>query len=56
MNTICPLIIRKNNQKDLVLSMNNEKVYFLFHHGIVIYNNLCYDLVSDKFNQIEKGV
>jgi hypothetical protein len=46
------LIIRVNKIKDLILSCNIEKVYFIFHHGTMVFNGLDYDVVSDKFNSI----
>lgn len=49
------LIIRHNKAKELVLYMNKEKVFFLEKHGQAIVNGLNYDILSDKYNQLEKG-
>lgn len=49
------IIIRRSKQKDLILSMSKEKVYFLFHYGQMIDNNVDYNFISDKFNDIERG-
>lgn len=46
------LIIRRDKIKDLILSCNCEKVYFLFHFGKMIFNSLNYDVISDEYNRI----
>lgn len=49
------LVIRRNREKDLSLEMNSEEVFFLFSQGQMIDNGLNYDILSDKYNIIEKG-
>lgn len=49
------LIIRRNKVKDLVLSCNKEKVYFLYQFGQLINNSMNYDLISDQYDKIVKG-
>lgn len=50
------MTIRKSYKKDLFLTRNGERVYFLWHHGEMVFNSLNYDEVSDKFNEIERKV
>jgi hypothetical protein len=48
------LIIRKDKVKDLILTCNQEKAYFIFRFGQMIFNGLDYDIVSDEFNRLIK--
>jgi hypothetical protein len=48
------IIIRVDKVHDLILLCNQEKVYFIFHYGQMIFNGLDYDIVSDEFNKIIK--
>jgi hypothetical protein len=49
------LILRKSKiKRDLILSRNIEGVYRIFYFGQEIFNDLSYNIVSNKFNELEK--
>lgn len=48
------LIIRKDKVKDLILTRNMEKVYFIYRFKQMIFNGLNYNVVSDEFNKLTK--
>ena len=48
------LIIRVSKEKNLILSMNKEKVYFLWQGNESIFNSIQYNEVSDYFDLMEK--
>ena len=49
------LIIRRSKiKRDLILTRNAEKVYWIYLFGKDVDNGLDYTEMSDKFNELEK--
>ena len=47
-------VLRRDKVKELHLYRNIEGVYFISQYGTNIFNDLNYDVVSDKFNSLLK--